>query len=82
MKFALKEELKRHHHYKHTFQKPFHCISCNLKYVEKCNLKRHQHKIEKHLECFLCNKPFIAKYERKLHLQTHTVVKLYQCENV
>ena len=53
-----------------------------MKFLEKCKLTRHQHqkhKFDKHFNCFLCNKQFVAKHMRKLHLQTHTGVKLNQC---
>ena len=56
-----------------------------MKFAEKSNLKRHQskkHKFENRFKCFLCNQQFVAKYVRKLHLQTHTGVKVNQCRNV
>ena len=42
MKFTQISGLKSYQRFKHTFEKPFECTDCDVKFATGSNLKRHQ----------------------------------------
>ncbi|KAG8237965.1 hypothetical protein J437_LFUL019048 [Ladona fulva] len=77
--FASRQELELH---KHVHQKEYSCEDCKTEFLTVRNLKRHlrycQGRAHIH-KCQICGKEASQKCNLRLHLQTHSLVKKFEC---
>ena len=67
----------------HTGEKPYRCESCDQRFIQSINLKRHiltNHSKETPYQCKFCGKKFSVYVYLKSHEITHSDHRPFQCE--